>query len=201
MPDNYDKLWLQNSLNQVAITRVQEAIQNLGYALPCSVVLVSGSVVTVKFEIDTGAGALPQITIPKAESQWIRNPTQIGDTGITVPADAYLGGISGLGGGTATLKKRGNLSTLCFLPVASTGFAASPDVNKAWVNGPNGAILSNKALTSSVTISNTAVTILVGGKTWTFTSAGLTLSNGDVVEPHVHGGVSIGGSNTGPMIG
>src|SRR6185437_12230915 len=70
------------------------------------------------FEV-TSSITLPNITIPKAESNWIRMPTQVGDKGWTVPADAYLGAISGLGGGTPTLSRPHNLAALVFVPVSN----------------------------------------------------------------------------------
>ena len=93
---NFQKTPLAPSLNRIAVQNVATQLQKQGKALPCSVVAVNGSMVTVKFEV-TSAQTLPHITIPKAEGAWIRSPTQIGDVGLTVPADAYLGGISGLG--------------------------------------------------------------------------------------------------------
>src|ERR1700761_5731268 len=118
MASNFAKLWFQKDQNQSAINRAKQTIANTGKALPCRVVAVNGAIVTVAFEVDTAPYTLPQITIPKAESPWIRMPTQVGDLGVTVPADAYLGAVSGLGGGVAKLFGRGNLSSLVFLPVS-----------------------------------------------------------------------------------
>ena len=187
MADNAAKLWLQSALNKLATTRALEQIGRTGRALPCRVVAVSGSIVTVAFEVDAGSQTLPEVTMPKNESQWLRAATQVGDFGVTEPADTYLGGISGLGGGTAKLtQQRGNLSTLMFTPCASTAFGAAPDVNKTWVNGPAGAVLSDTAQTASVTVSANTVTIKAAGKTWTFTAAGFTMDTGVVAETHQH---------------
>src|ERR1700730_3807475 len=138
MADNFAKLWLQKAQNQLAINRASQEIQKQGRALPCRVTAVTGSIVTVEFEMDTSPWTLPPITIPKAESPWIRMPTQVGDTGLTMPADVYLGGISGLGGGTGSFTRRGNLSALVFVPV-SNGDSPPDDPNAAQVCGPNGA--------------------------------------------------------------
>lgn len=187
MADNFAKLWLQGNLNKMATLRALEKIESTGYALPCRVVSVSGSIVEVSFEVEGGDRTLPNVKMPKAESQWLRAPTQVGDSGLTVPSDAYLGGISGLGGGVAKLgQKRGNLAALTFIPVASTAFAAAPDPNKAWVNGPAGAVLSDTAQSAGVTVSDNLVTIKAAGKTWTFSSAGFTMNNGVVAETHRH---------------
>jgi len=216
MPNQHNKLWAQKSLNQLAVQRAKEAIQQLGHALPCRVVAVSGSQVTVAFEVDSSPWTLPQITIPKAESPWIRMPTQIGDTGITVPADTYISNI--VGNSTALPKIGvipGNLSALVFLPV-SKSISAPQDQNAAIVQGPNGFIgqtttgSSSSVITdtsgttitfgtTSLKIDATGVTITVGGISYTFTPAAATF-NGIDFNTHVHGGVTTGASNTtGPI--
>lgn len=162
MAENYAKLWVQKSANQLAINRAQQAILNLGRALPCRVVAVNGAIVTVAFEVNAAPFTLPNITIPKAESNWIRMPTQVGDFGMTMPADAYLGGVSGLGGGVATLTRPGNLSALVFVPVSNK---SSPpiDQNAAQVQGPNGAIIRTTAGTTSQIVTDTSGTTVTFG--------------------------------------
>lgn len=223
MADNFDTLWLQKSLNTVALAQAQQALEALGAALPCMVTAVEGSLVTVQFQctypIDQNGQTVmvtpPAVTIPKAESQWARTPTQVGDVGITVAADTLLGGISGQGSGIPDLSKDyGNLSTLVFVPIATTFFPASPNVNKFWGNGPAGARVGDSANgfyadfdvasgtvklycgSTTITLSSSGVSIAAGGKTWTFGSAGFTDSNGIVEETHVHGGVQSGSSMT-----
>jgi hypothetical protein len=162
MSDNFAKLWVQRSANQLAINRARQAIENTGRALPCRVVGVNGSIVTVAFEVNAAPFTLPNITIPKSESNWIREPTQVGDFGRTVPADAYLGGVSGLGGGVATLTRPGNLSALVFEPISNKD---SPpiDPNASQVQGPNGAIIRTTAGTTSQIVTNTSGTTVTFG--------------------------------------
>ncbi|CDY79484.1 hypothetical protein BGLT_02265 [Caballeronia glathei] len=162
MADNYAKLWVQKSSNQLAINRAQQAISNTGRALPCRVVSVSGSIVTVAFEVSAAPLTLPNITIPKAESPWIRMPTQVGDKGVTMPADAYLGGVSGLGGGVANLTRPGNLSALVFVPISNAG-SGPIDQNAAQVQGPNGAIIRTTQGTRSEIVTNTDGTTVTFG--------------------------------------
>jgi hypothetical protein len=227
MADNYDKLWVQKSANQLAINRAQQAIANTGRALPCRVVAVNGSIVTVAFEINGAPQNLPNITIPKAESPWIRMPTQVGDKGVTMPADAYLGGVSGLGGGVATLTQRANLTALVFVPVSNAS-SGPIDPNAAQVQGPNGAIIKTTTGTTSEVVTNqtgttitfgtvsltvnaSGVTITVGSETFaigpTGASSTLDLTIPDVIVPngsvngHYHGGVQSGSSNTNVMTG
>lgn len=225
MSENYAKLWVQRSANQTAINRAQQAIENLGRALPCRVVKVSGSIVTVAFEVNAAPYTLPNITIPKAESPWIRMPTQVGDKGVTMPADAYLGGVSGLGGGVATLTRPGNLSALVFVPISNSG-SGPDDPNAAQVCGPNGAIIrTTSGPTSSIVTNDEGTTITFGTTSLVINAAGITMTaNGQTftwggtqavstmpiqapdvilpngaVNPHVHGDPQ--GGTTGPMTG
>lgn len=227
MANSYAKLWVQQNANRLAINRARQAIENLGRALPCRVVAVNGSIVTVAFEVNAAPFTLPNITIPKAESAWIRHPTQKGDAGITVPADVYLGGISGLGGGVANLTRPGNMSALVFMPVSNAG-SGPIDPNAAQIEGPNGVILqTTEGTTSSIvtnqegttitfgttslTVSASGVSVNVNGQTFEFGSLGMTsslpINAPDVVLPngsvnnHYHGNVQNGLDNTGSMQG
>jgi hypothetical protein len=161
MPDDFLKLPLQSSLNRAATARAEEAIQNTGRALPCKVTAVEGSIVTVTFEANIpyqqpdgtiAVYQLPPITLAKAESQWMRSPTQVGDFGLTLPADTFLGGISGIGTGVAdTGVDYGNLSgtRLVWVPVAALSFDSAPSPEQAYVNGPEGVFVSDTAQTAT----------------------------------------------------
>ena len=215
MADNYEKLWLQDSFNAIAIARAATLIENTGRALPCRVTAVNGSIVKVAFEVNSDPITLPQISIPKAESPWVRMPTQVGDFGVTMPASAYLGGISGLGGGVATLDPPGNLAALVFVPVSNINSPPS-NPNAAIVQGPQGAIIKTTTGTSSsvvvdtlgtiitfgtttFTINNSEVSFTAGGKTVTLNSTGLTI-DGILFDTHIHGGVTTGsGVTLGPQ--
>lgn len=175
--NNFAKLWIQRKLNDAAILRAKEEIFSTGWALPCTVTAVNGPIVTVSFEVDSTPWVLPQITIPKAESPWIRMPTQIGDTGITIPADCHLGNISGLGTGIPKINATmGNLSGLVFMPVSNKN--NSPiDQNAAQIEGPNGAIIrTTGGTTSNITVSTTNITITFGNSVVTVDSTGIKIS-------------------------
>jgi hypothetical protein len=183
MADNFAKLWLQKSQNQLAINRAAQEVQKQGRALPCRVTKVSGQIVTVEFEMDTSPWTLQPISIPKDESPWIIQSTQVGDMGVTMPADVYLGGISGLGGGTASFSRRGNLSALVFVPVGNT--STTPiDPNATQVQGPNGVITRTTAGTTSQVVTNTS------GTTVTFGSNTVVV-NGTEITLNVGGGTSL----------
>lgn len=224
MSTSANKLWLQKVQNTLSQLRAQGEIARLGRALPCRVVSVQGSLVTVAFEIDAAPLVLPQVTIPKAESQWIRSPTQIGEYGMTVPSDVYLGGISGLGGGTASMTRRAPLAALVYVPCAAKSYNAV-NTNAAYIAGPQGAVLQTEDGKSSLVINESGITLTFNGQTITFNASGLTSSvavqvnntvtasqtikstGGDVLAGsisltnHVHSGVQSGSSNTGPAQG
>lgn len=218
MADNFDKLWLQQTLNHNAIARARVQIQNTGRALPCKVTAVNGSIVTVSFEVNASPLTLPPVTIPKAESNWIRMPTQVGDYGITVPADAYLEAIAGMGGGTPDLTPPLPLAGLMFVPVSNEQ-APPIDQDAAQVQGPNGAIIQTTAGTPSrivtnkngttitfgsatITLSSGTIELSAGGTTLKLDSSGTTIDgsqctiDGIEYDTHVHGGVQSGGSTT-----
>ena len=171
--DNFTTLWIQSDLNRQAHNKALQAIASTGRALPCTVTAINGSLVTVKFEV-TSVWTLPPLTLPRGESQWLRAPVQVGDVGMTLPADTFLGGISGQGAGVADLSiQYANLSeTLVWVPVAAVGFGPTPDPNKAWVNGPNGSVLSDTAQTVGVSADHGLgiVTIYAGAQTIVLTS-------------------------------
>ena len=151
MSDNSQKTPLARTLNQFAERKTRGIIDLLGKALPASVVAIPTAgvpIVTVKFELTNIPYTLPQVTVPLAGSEYIRLPIQVGCKGMVLPAGAYLGGVSGLGGGTADLSQRANLSTLVFFPIGNTAFAVSENTNAMVIYGPDGAIIRNAAKTA-----------------------------------------------------
>ena len=199
--NNDTTLWLQRSLNKQAQNQARMAIQATGRALPCVVTAVNGSTVTVSFEVQSSNPyTLPLLTLPTWGSQWNRIPFQPGDTGITIPADTSIGGISGENAGVAQINVNyGNLSALIFVPVSSTAFSSPPRANIFWGNGPHGARIGDSANAAYVDCNSDTgtVTIHAGGHSWTFAAAGLTMSSGVVAETHIHSGVTTGSGVTG----
>lgn len=198
MMDTSQKTPLGRSLNQLAEQRARDAIQQTGKCLPASVVSVSGSIAKVKFEVQ--GTTLPEVTIPVASSEYVRLPLQVGDQGLVVSSDAYLGGVSGLGGGTASLQLPANLSALVFIPIGNKGFDPVSDPNRIVLYGPNGAVLRTKDRTVSVTVSETGVTITAGAFAWIFSTNGtFSIPNninlqGSILGPS--GGTYAGGLQT-----
>jgi hypothetical protein len=199
MKENFDKLFYQRVHNENAIQRARETIHQTGRALPCKVVAVKGSIVTVSFEVKSSVWTLPQITIPKAEDPWVRSPTQVNDFGWTVPADCYLGGVSGLGGGTADLSERANLTGLVFVPISN---ANSPpiDQGKAQIQGPNGSIIGSQDRTCEINIDKTSgITMAFGGHSIVINGSGVTI-DGILWDTHEHKDAQPGLGNTGGPI-
>jgi hypothetical protein len=154
---NFQKTPLVSSLNQFATAKAQDAIQQLGKALPCSVVSVQGAIITVKFEVQSGF-TLPQVTVPLFGPEYIRYPIQSGDKGVVFAADAYLGGMSGLGGGVADLTPRNNLTTLVFFPIGNKNWQAV-DPQSVVIYGPNGVVIETKDQSISLTLTPSGIVI------------------------------------------
>lgn len=185
MANTSQKVPLARTLNNFAVEKALDVIQQQGKALPASVTAVNGSIVTVKFEIQSSTVTLPPVTIPKVESAWLRAPTQVGDYGLVIPSDVSLGAISGLGGASAaTLSLVPNLSALAWVPIASKNFAASPDPNAAFINGPDGVILQDTAgnVVAKISHSGSTFTVTIGTLILSVGSTGVTVDGTLVVN-------------------
>lgn len=150
MTDNAQKTPIAQNLSRFAEGKSQDQTQLQPRALPCSVVSVVGAIITVKFEV-TSIFTLPNIAMPLFGPEYMRYPIQVGDKGFAVPSDTYLGGMSGLGGGTADLSQRGNLSTLAFLPIGNTAWTAV-DPNAVTIYGPNGVVVRDTNSRSTIVL-------------------------------------------------
>src|ERR1700722_1446431 len=120
MANNALKTPIARGLEQFANRKIRGALTQLGQQLPASLVSINGGIVTVKFEIATTPNSpytLQNISVPIVGSEYVRLPLQAGCPGFVMTADAYLGGMSGLGGGVADLSPRGNLSMLVWTPI------------------------------------------------------------------------------------
>lgn len=182
---------LVKSLSGFAEKKINDAFQLTGKGLPCSVVSVSGAIITVKFEVQNIPFTLPQVTIPLFGPEYIRYPIRPGDKGAVVPFDAYLGGMSGLGGGVADLTQRANLSSLVFLPIGNKLWT-SVDPNAVTIYGPNGVVLRDTGSNSIITLTPSSITIVApnqiqlktGATTMTLTPTGwsITGTNGSLSD-------------------
>jgi hypothetical protein len=139
---------------------IAEDIQ--GKVWPASVLSVDGTntIVTVQIEIQDDVITFPDVTCPMIGTEWIRYPIKKGTKGIVLSADLYIGAMSGLGGGQATLSdERGNLSMMVFIPIGNTAFTETnffgdTDIDSLTLYSPNGIILSTADGETSLTLSD-----------------------------------------------
>lgn len=202
--DQSRKLPIFASLVENAKKQSSRAVHADGRSMPATVVSVSGSIVTVNFELQSGF-VLPQIQVPLLGSEYIRQPIQPGCKGFVVSSDYYLGAMSGLGPGKATLPKRGNLSNLVFVPIGNTQWQ-TVDSNTLTMYGVSSVKIMDKiggnsyvsVEENSITVSNGNATIqLNGGK---ITITGDLVINGQEYTAHTHTNGNQG-NPTGGVIG
>jgi len=191
---NAQKTPLTRALHDHTRGRVKNGIQLIGKALACSVThIVSSKIVTVKWEINDPDWpvTLPPVTMAVMGTEYVREPIQVGCKGMAVPADVFMGAMTGLGSGVATFNTQPNLSTHVFMPTGNTGFAAV-DFNTLWLYGASsGTLISDSAANHvTVAITSTGITINLNGHT-------MLIENGDL---HVTGSI-IGGFGGGDQIG
>lgn len=219
MVDNL-KTPLGDNLNRFVSGKTQDISNLAGKSLPASVVAVdpTGTIVTVKIEIQS-TQQFPQVTCPVGCSQWLRHPVQAGDKGLLVAADAYMGGMSGLGGGVATLAQLPNLTTLVWFPVGNANFTAlrPEEQNKPLINGPQGVFLKSTGNEIEfdldkdngliikwrgqplVALNGEGISLTLNGHGIQITNDG-TFIDGVKFLTHEHSGVTPGSGNTGPVV-
>jgi hypothetical protein len=191
MPSYAQKTPIARTLNQLAGRTVRGAMEQLGRQLPAQVVSRQGAIVTVKFLV-MSPYTLPNVTVPLIGSEYIRLPIQAGCLGWVMTADAYLGGVSGLGGGTASITPWGNLSMLVFSPIGNKGWAASDDDNAVVIYGPDGVILRDSQSKGKLKIQPSVVE-------WDLPTGVSLVINGNVIingSESVSGGLALGGNIT-----
>lgn len=205
MSDGHLKTPLARSLPR-AISKGATDLQQLqGKALPASVkAVVSSGVVRVKFEVQSDF-TLPDIVVPVLGAQYVRLPIQAGCKGLVIPGDAYLGEMSGLGGGVASLTQPANLGALVFVPIAANGWSASdPDtlrlygVTKAVMQASDGSDVAATLTATDATLAFDANNYVKVSGDGVDIKGTLTI-NGVPYLDHMHSGVQTGGSDTGPV--
>jgi len=204
MADNVQTTPFVRSLTNYVSGAITNATQQSPQHLPCSVVSVKGSFVTVKIEAISTI-TFPQITVPQAISRYARPPTQVGDFGFLTSADAALNAVTGIGGGTANyLQAQFNLTNLVFVPLSNTNFPAV-DANAYNITGPNGAVIKDDKGSSVITLTPTGITLAHGNNSVVISDSGITITgtltiNGKAYLSHEHSGVATGSSNTGGVV-
>ena len=162
MSDQSRKLPIYRGLIQTARKQTHRASELTGKSMPASVVSVSGSIATVKIEINSEF-TIPHITVPILGSEYIRLPIQAGCKGMVISSEYYIGAMSGLGPGVADMRIQGNMSNLVFVPLGNKKWASvSADVLTMY--GVSGVLLSDKeGSDNSVSITSDGVTMKTSG--------------------------------------
>ena len=178
---DYIRAAVSANLPLYAREKAREAIQLTGRALPCTVQSVNGAIVTVNFEVNAAPITLPSVTMPVATWVSMQAPIVVGTHGYAASADAYLGGMSGLGGGTADLSERGNLATLVFVPLSNKSWARR-DANAVELTGAGSSGLNAQDGTSAtkMILNSGGVSISNGGMLAVFSSSGLAITGGTI---------------------
>lgn len=204
--------------------RVLDEIQRRGRAMPCTVLEVSGAIVTVNF--DVSGLTLPNVTMPLFGPEYVRYPIQPGCLGVVFPVDYYIGGISGLGSSVASdTTLRGNLSTLVFFPIGNKDWTAV-DPDAVTIYGPNGVVFrdtdGNTVATLTpdglvidaktdfqvqvgtggsapkISMTTSAITLQVGSVNLVIDSSGVKIQN-KLFLSHTHSNVQPGSGTSGPV--
>lgn len=201
--DEFVQFWLQRNLNEIATKAAHAAIERLGKCLPCTIVAVSGQIVTVSFDPrNTAPALLPNLTVPVDSSAYDYVPYQIGDMGVVRPTDLYIGNLSGLGSPIPTNVRAANLSALVFTPVGKKSFTTA-NPNARIIQGPDGWIAqttqgntpcnivgNQQGITltygsTQIAMNATSITMTAGGQTVTLNSSGFYI--GDILfGTHTH---------------
>ena len=184
----FQKKHFSQSVGSFAAKVTTDLLQLTGKTLPARIEAVSGQFVTCSIQIKCGF-ALPQVTVPVATSEYIRQPWQVGDTGVLRAVDARIDYVSGQDTAPGDLTQPGNLSSLVFEPIANKAFTLL-DGNTLIMYGPNGVKIGNKTMTCFISITNTGISVTVP-------SGGDFTVNGISALHHTHGGVQTGAGNTG----
>jgi phage baseplate assembly protein gpV len=179
MPDFIRKP-IATSLNANQQGAASQAVKRQTRAWPCTVVSVSGSIVTVNFEVQS-QWTVQHMTMPLFGPEYIRYPIQPGCKGYAMPADTTLGNMSGLGPATPPdLSQPPNLTSLVFMPIGGTYFAAPVDPNKIELYGPAGFVIHDTASHSVITGTTSEITIVRGSTTITMDGANVNITGTNV---------------------
>lgn len=197
---NAQKTPFMRAMGSFGQRKALDEIEKRGSALPGHVVAVNGPIVTVNFDVK--GLTLPQISMPIFGSEYVRLPIQAGDKGAAFPVDFYLGGISGLGGGTADDTLRGNLSALVWFPIGNKNWSAV-DPNAVTLYGPNGVVMKDTAGNTTATLTpsglvitaQTSITLSVGSHSIVINASGITIEGRPfLAHQHQPGAYVVGSS-------
>jgi hypothetical protein len=111
-------------------------------------------------------------------------------------SDVYLGGVSGLGDGTATMALQGNLSTCVFYGTGNVSLAPTDDPQSVLVYGPNGVILRDEGKACIFKLTPEGIEIILNGQSLFKASAdGISLNFKGKSIAITEDGIAIEGNN------
>jgi hypothetical protein len=133
------------SLNAFTKSEIANAQYLLAKSWPCSVeeVDATGTIVTVKVEMEQPDYTFPKIKCAVYGPEWVRWPIQKGDKGVMICSSFDLGAMTGLGEGIARWAPAGNLGSGVFFPVGNTKFSerSGGEDKQVVIYGPEGVVL------------------------------------------------------------
>jgi len=199
MADINQKIPFAQSLNSFTERKVAESAWG-NQSLPCHVVSVSGSIVTVAFDVLSGKITMPQVTMPVFGPEYIRYPIQVGDKGYAMSATASLRGQSGLGTGVADFTDPGNLTSLVFMPIGNKNWF-TVDGNILFMYGINGVEITTKNQDVTLLLNHSGITINLGGGNLIINNGNTTMNGNLTVNGLITGtnGFAISGGSGGTM--
>lgn len=161
MSTDAQKTPIARTLETFAERKVRNVLALTGKALPASIVaIINSGIVEIKFELNASPYTLQNMTVPVAGAEFVRMPFQIGTLGWVQTADVFLGGMSGLGTGTADLRGVAVLSALVWSPIGNVNWTPSENPNAIVLYGPDGFVLRDSKKTMGITGSpETGITI------------------------------------------
>lgn len=172
MSDNFAKNPVFKTLTSSIKSKIIDAVQLTGKALPCHVTAVFGALITVQFDLNT-TFTLPTVTIPLFGPEYIRYPIKAGDLGVCIPCDARLGYTSGQGGGTSDLSPPGALEAIFFMPIGNKNWV-TVDPAQVDIYAPNGVKIHDTNSGAVINLHPTSVNINVGSSVLNITGSAIT---------------------------
>src|SRR5271170_2473790 len=148
---NAQKTPFASALHAFGDTKTQDWLGRLPQRMPATVVAINNAFLTVKIDGKWNPFTIPQITIPKTDSQWIRDATQVGDRGFIEVSDYYLGGQSGNAGGNADLFPRANLTNAVWVPISRKSYP-TVNTNQVTITGPQGVVIQDQTMATTITV-------------------------------------------------
>ena len=197
---NEQKNPLSRTLPRYIDAKIRAWMSRQGKAMPGHVKSVSGSIVTINF--DVSGLVLPLVKMPVFGPEYIRYPIQPGDKGVCFPTDYSLAGVNGMGTNTTGVVNTappGNLGALVWFPVGNKNWS-TVDPGAVTIYGPNGVVLRDTTNATSIDVNPTSgITMSFGGHSIVINSSGV-LIDGVPFLPHTHSAVQPGSGISGPVV-